>query len=379
MASCYICEADIKAGNVYKEHILLNAIGGRLKSADLICRTCSVDFDKIDAELARQLNPIGLLLDLQRERKSNPHIKATVVKTGEEVFITAGGKAARIKPDIQEDIVDGELRLRIMARDSKQMNQAISGLKRRHPWLDDQALVSHFVTEAPYMPGVVHSEIRIGGDDAFRSICKMMLNFYIYKGGKREYVDHLIPYIKGRQSSQGIWYFYPDDWNIPDVESLQVVHTLHIEGNSTEGILWGFVELFSTFRFIGLLSDEYSGKDFHKAYRYDVINRKCVDTPVKLGVSGEEILGILQARKPEIEKIEQAMSKLMSFMQMKNDKNVIRNIINNAADKYLQNNKEPRLYDRRERQRFISLILEELVPFIANRFSPFLEDEFEEE
>ena len=47
MAICYICENEITKENKYKEHIIPNAIGGKLKSGDLICSNCSAHFDSM--------------------------------------------------------------------------------------------------------------------------------------------------------------------------------------------------------------------------------------------------------------------------------------------------------------------------------------------
>ncbi len=68
MAICYIGENEITKENKYNEHIILNAIGGNLKSEDLICSNCSPDFDSIDTELAKQLNLITCHLNVKRDR-----------------------------------------------------------------------------------------------------------------------------------------------------------------------------------------------------------------------------------------------------------------------------------------------------------------------
>ncbi|MGK7940736.1 MAG: HNH endonuclease [Crocosphaera sp.] len=94
MTKCYVCEKEITEENQYNEHIIVNAIGGKLKSKNLICSNYSPDFDSIDTELAKQLNLITCHLDVKRERgnKKIPKTTATIVATGEEIFIEPGGK-----------------------------------------------------------------------------------------------------------------------------------------------------------------------------------------------------------------------------------------------------------------------------------------------
>jgi len=75
---CYVCEVEITSENETEEHILLNAIGGKLKSKKLICKSCNSEFgSEIDDTLARQLNPIANLLDIKRDRGNPQNVKGT--------------------------------------------------------------------------------------------------------------------------------------------------------------------------------------------------------------------------------------------------------------------------------------------------------------
>jgi hypothetical protein len=48
LVNCYVCEKYIVDGNTYDEHIILNALGGRLHSKHLLCRQCAPLFQTID-------------------------------------------------------------------------------------------------------------------------------------------------------------------------------------------------------------------------------------------------------------------------------------------------------------------------------------------
>ena len=64
---CYACGKEITPSNRSDEHIIPNAIGGRLKSKSLLCKQCNSDFgDSIDSELSRQLNHIGNMLNIKK-------------------------------------------------------------------------------------------------------------------------------------------------------------------------------------------------------------------------------------------------------------------------------------------------------------------------
>lgn len=266
MAQCYICETKIQLEARYKEHILLNSLGGKLKSGSLLCQKCAPCFDVIDAALSKQLNPIGLLLNIKRDRGTNPSIKATIADTGEEILIGPGGKPVPIKPIIKDSIIDGSLHLSISARDKKQMREVLQGLKRKYHWMDVEAMLSEAVSQGSYMTSPVHYEETVGGEEAFRAICKMAIGFYLYQGGARDFIAHLIPYIKDGQNCNCVWFYYPDNCTALDGENLTVFHRLYVKGDPSKGILFAHIDFFSTFKFLVLLSDHYDGEFLQSTY-----------------------------------------------------------------------------------------------------------------
>ena len=63
------CGSRITEDTSTKEHVVPNAIGGRKRVTGFICNSCNNKTGAVwDAELARQLNPLGLLLGIRRQR-----------------------------------------------------------------------------------------------------------------------------------------------------------------------------------------------------------------------------------------------------------------------------------------------------------------------
>ena len=57
MSRCYLCGTLLNESNRSVEHIIPNAIGGHLKSKNLLCKDCNSNTgQKIDAEISKQLN-----------------------------------------------------------------------------------------------------------------------------------------------------------------------------------------------------------------------------------------------------------------------------------------------------------------------------------
>lgn len=282
IASCYICEQEILQGNTYNEHIILNSLGGKLKSKDLICLQCASSVDPGDAALSKMLNPIANLLDIKRDRGQPQPFKAKITKIKKDINISPGGKPAFTKPQIKES----KNEINIQARSEKELRKILKGYKRKYPQLTDNK-IKEILSQAERGEshvGQVEFCINLNDQESLRAICKMAISFYIDEGGDRNNISHLIPYIKGdEQDNNCVWYYYPSANNITDyLKSDKVVHILFIKGDTKKKILYGFIQLFSTFQFIILLNDNYTGdnfcRDLCKCYIFDVLEIKKIMT-----------------------------------------------------------------------------------------------------
>lgn len=345
MAQCYICETEIQLENRYKEHILLNSLGGKLKSASLLCQKCAPCFDAIDAALSKQLNPIGLLLNIKRDRGTNPSIKATITETGEEIFIGAGGKPVPIKPVIKDPVIDGALHLSISARDKKQMREVLQGLKRKYSWLNVEAMLDEAAPQGFYMTSPVHHEETVGGEEAFRAICKMAIGFYLHQGGTRDFIAHLIPYIKDGQNCNCVWFYYPDNFTALDGENLTVLHRLYVKGDPSEGILFAHIDFFSTFKFLVLLSDHYDGDPLQTTYTFDVVKSETIAQEMEIAISRQELLDLFEQHPHSMQEINRAWVDLQKAMLIKQTDDHLSTLSGEIIENYFKGVPEGTLFD----------------------------------
>ncbi len=325
MAKCYICEQEIISGNTYDEHIVLNSIGGRLHSKDLICRKCSPQFDAIDSYLSKQLNHLANMLNIKRDRGNPQPIQAEMVETGKKISLAPGGQPVLVEPTIIETTEDG---IDIYARDRKQLRQVLQGLKRKYPKLDVEDILDKAIKKGDYVDSRVGFSIPIGGSETFQAVCKMAMNFYIFRGGNRDYIAHLIPYIRSGGKYDYAWHFYPEDESLPDnLKDGKIIHGLFIKGNPKEKVLYSFIEFFSTFRFLVLLCDEYTGKEFQSTYSFDVLERVEIERDIHLDISKDEILIFLEERVMPIEHLRERLDNIYKFAKLKQDDDHISSLV----------------------------------------------------
>ena len=317
MTKCYICEQEITSGNTYDEHIILNSIGGKLHSKNLICRKCSPQFDAIDSYLSKELNPLANMLNIKRDRGNPQPIQAEIVKTGKKISLAPGGQPVLVEPTIEIS----EDRFYISARHRKQMRQILQGLRRNYPeLLDVESILEKAIEEGNYLDSEVCFQTPIGGSDTFRAVCKMAMNFYIFRGGNRDFIAHLIPYLTSGGEYDCVWHFYPEDENLPDnLKDGQIIHSLFIKGNPKEKVLYSFIEFFSTFRFLVLLSDDYTGEDFRSTYSFDVLERVEIESDIDLNISKDKILSILGERVLPVDHLKDKLDNIYKFTKQKQD------------------------------------------------------------
>lgn len=78
--TCALCNTALTKANSSKEHLILNAIGGRRKISGFLCANCnSSTGEDWDAALAEQLNPFSVFLGIQRERGTPPPCRRNVM------------------------------------------------------------------------------------------------------------------------------------------------------------------------------------------------------------------------------------------------------------------------------------------------------------
>ena len=92
MKKCYICGEELTKENASVEHIIPNAIGGKLKSKELICKKCNSKLGhSMDKELAEQLDFFSNFLNINRDRGKPNNIIFIEKETNMEYIRKANG------------------------------------------------------------------------------------------------------------------------------------------------------------------------------------------------------------------------------------------------------------------------------------------------
>lgn len=283
---CFICGEPLTEENKSKEHILLNAAGGKLKSCDIMCNVCNRRLgSQPDEELALQLRPMVNFLGVKRDNGSTPNVPLQSAD-GKKYEMRDGGK-----PELAEAYIDFNPSTGDMLIEARNLGQARAALwkfKKEHPEynIDVEEILKHFTNKREYIDEQLLFNVNWGGDEAFRSILKTALDFFILQGHDRHHIVHLLDYLLGNEQKDIVKTYYPDQPPYEYVEG-EVLNLIHIVGDKSTSTLFAYVVYLGCLPAVILLSDHYDGEDFTDTYAHDVMSHQVIDKEVRLDMTLE--------------------------------------------------------------------------------------------
>lgn len=309
---CYVCNSLLTEANKTVEHIILNAIGGRLKSAQLMCAGCNGKLgSSCDAVLAKQLQFIAGYLQVKRERGDIPTTKGAVAKDGTLYNLVDGITPTIAKPKFEITDVEGGKKYHIQVRNDDELKQQLSRVKKIYPHFDVEEGIKH----AKQHNGPLNEPLQItqdvGGSEVFRSVAKTACNFYTLHDGDRSHIVDVVDFLLGERDNEFVCHFYPTN-EIYHQERDEVLHLLHLQGNRDTGLVYCVVEFFSLNTYLVILSRNYTGPALSETYAYDVVNARTVDKEVHVAINPDFVVD-LRPKEGERRAIKYRSSRVISI------------------------------------------------------------------
>lgn len=333
MKTCYICDTALNDKNKSKEHIILNAIGGKLKSSELLCNLCNSKLGhEADSELAKQLLFIASYLQIKRDSGNFPILKGLKTKDGAEYHLLDGSKPILSKPTVTIEESNNTVSFSISARNENEFLSILKGIKKKYPSIDieeSKKLAKH--TE-DYLDDYLTHKVTIGGKLAFQSIAKTAINYYILTQKEKSFVKHLFDYLLGQEDLKIANHFYPKK-RLYQRESNEIIHLIHLVGKKHSKLLYCYIELFSSFSFLVLLNDNYSGNNITETYCFDVIKNVEIKRLVSLKLTKEKIDNALTTYGLNYQKITAEINRIMKVGNKIQTDKAISEISEKAVDK----------------------------------------------
>ncbi len=313
MTNCYICDVYLDETNKSKEHIILNAIGGKLKSTELLCNVCNSKLGyQADSELAKQLLFISSYLQIKRDSGTFPIIKGLKTSDGKSYDLLDGSKPILSKPNVE--IKEGEktIDISISARNEKELFNILKGIQKKFPTLDIDRLKETAELKEGYLDDFLTHRMTIGGELAFQSIAKTAINYYLLARKEKSSVEHLINYLLNKEKLKIVNHYYPNKRPYKR-EPKEIVHLIHLCGNKHDNLLYCYIEFFSTFSFLVILNENYYLKSFSQTYCFDIMTNKEINRVVNLKLNKEQISIALNSYGLDFKKVGVEMNRIMEI------------------------------------------------------------------
>lgn len=304
MSNCYVCGVLLNPQNQSREHVLPNSIGGRLTSTSLLCATCNNTFgNKYEAEFAKQLLVFSGRLPIKRARNKNPEFSTTDTNSGLPIILDDKGYAKLAHPVFEELPLPGKPgRFKARFPDEKSKQKFLDNLKRKHPKSQITIESEEQITSSRSSDSSIQIKGSLGGLEFFKTLCKSLLNLYIYHTGdiqsvaatiKNVFCTNDIPranfYVLGKEEKPAI----------------KLHHNLSIIACPERQLLFGYIELFGFVKILTIFNDTYSGPAHCYTYSIDPLSGNELQTKIQVEATREQIIQWVDNKEIDLEKLGQ--------------------------------------------------------------------------
>ncbi|MGS0825481.1 HNH endonuclease [Shewanella sp. 0m-8] len=271
MSICYLSGEPIDEKNKSLEHILPNALGGKLKSEYVVTHKSnqSLNLD-IDAKFNKIFESMHQRLGIKKDRAKNSGVKGYNIEFSEDI-IFRDNKCYPVKPFYDET------NKVLYAKDLKVGNQFakhISETKLIN--LSEIKILTDIIGDYQF-PFVFDNKV------FSRGLAKIAAGYATLKGVSRENLVGIIDFdnCKIKDSIELAPYLPPTNEESLLEENISSssdypFHTLALYGNKEERLLYCYIELFSTFQYFIILNDNYDGEEVYYNYFHSLTGNKDV-------------------------------------------------------------------------------------------------------
>lgn len=265
---CIFCERRIGESLKSKEHIIPECIGGRLTFKN-VCRECN---SKFGSEFERELEiSFGIIKDfLGLKSNGKPSKKARFDHEGRKVIMDKEGP--RLKDIRVVSRENGETILAFPNEES--MRKYYTRMQEKYP--DTEIDIERKIRESEKHFTefkVLRYKSIFPFDKIVRASAKMIYEFlHSIKPNialsSTEFRDFIIKPNRSIPVTL-LKNYYPFNLNYD-----HIYHSMVIDARSDEKVIFGYVELYSSFKIVFLLDDNYGGLPFSVGYYLDLMESK---------------------------------------------------------------------------------------------------------
>jgi hypothetical protein len=288
---CLQCDKPLDDESIAsREHLILNALGGHKRIRGLLCVNCNnVAGARWDSELVKQLKPLALLFDVQRQDGEETPPAKFETTDGREFWLNADGSMNRAaKPFSKVPKGDGGWQIRLTPRSMEDAKKILKGIAAKYPEVDAERALASAEARFEYLDVPLIMTLDVGGELAGRAIVKSALCFAVANDVEPSACTPARAYLRDASAQAPFGYYYARDLvrNRPQQAPL---HCVAVSNRDTGGDLLGYVEFFGFYRMVVRLASGYQGHDVHALYAVNPMTAGELALDVDISLSPSEV------------------------------------------------------------------------------------------
>lgn len=286
--ACALCDELFEIRGDSKEHIIPNSLGGRKKVSGFICRSCnSLAGETWDAEIWRQFSHIAMIHGVERDRAGPPSIAIQTID-GAEYSLLADGTMTIPRVVFEVEPTETGKRLHIAARDATEARRLVRQAAKKNPSIDVDSLMDGMCESETYLESPVVFTASLGGELACRSMIKSAVALAVASGVSALACGNALAFLKDTNAVPPHANFY-----LRDLVSVRptdhAFNCVSVSGDPHRRLLLGYIEYFSMWRLVVILSDAYDGPPVKTTYAFNPATGAELELKLDLTLSESEI------------------------------------------------------------------------------------------
>lgn len=270
MRECYLTGDLLTDENKSLEHIIPNALGGKIKSKKILSvKANTILLKNIDDNFNKIFEIFYRRLPLKKDR----NVKTGLIGINKEYKKEVIFKDNKCFP--RKPLYDPEKKI-IYAQSIKIGNGLLNKYK-----LENKINKEEDIKVLTDMSGNIEFKFNLDNDVFPKGLAKIASGYASLCGINRSDLIEVIDFEKSKFKDRLIVIpYYPRSKQelLFEKQFLNSIHTpihsLVLKGSRTDRILYCYIELFSVFQYTIVLNTEYSGTDIYESYFFDLLESK---------------------------------------------------------------------------------------------------------
>lgn len=292
---------------LHDEHIIQNALHGKLKSNSILCKSCGTILgDEIDSQFVSLFAPFierlkKFLIRKDHGSKNIITLKGHLYKDkelNEKINVQIReGKVSPVEPYYEVDESEGSVTIYANEKRAKQYKPIVQEeIKNKGANPDSFEFKSKTDIQEEGILGYFFTEGVTNFNEIFKKgFVKIAIDFAAHCGVSRENMPQVLEIDCttqiGKLKHENCCFPFISigaidtiiELNRPDIEDLYPTHTIILFNQKTESSnkLYCYIDLFSTFQYYVLLDPNYKGEDIHETFHQTIIRQEIPEIDIR--------------------------------------------------------------------------------------------------